>query len=69
MKQISMKLAGICHLLLILLLSDLNGQGWKLVWSDEFDGDSLDGSKWSYMLGDGTDYGLPSGWGNNELQY
>jgi beta-glucanase (GH16 family) len=40
-----------------------------MVWSDEFDGDSLDMSKWSYMLGDGTNYGLPSGWGNNELQF
>ncbi|MBP3339967.1 MAG: glycoside hydrolase family 16 protein [Lachnospiraceae bacterium] len=24
---------------------------WKLVWSDEFDGDSLDESKWMYRLG------------------
>lgn len=24
---------------------------WELVWSDEFDGDSLDESKWSYRLG------------------
>ena len=23
---------------------------WKLVWSDEFDGDTLDESKWSFRL-------------------
>ncbi|MDX9912747.1 MAG: family 16 glycosylhydrolase [Phycisphaerales bacterium] len=41
---------------------------WSLVWSDEFDGTSLDTSKWEPMIGDGTNYGNP-GWGNNELQY
>lgn len=41
---------------------------WNLVWSDEFDGTSLDLSKWSYQLGDGCDIGL-CGWGNNELQW
>lgn len=35
---------------------------WKLVWSDEFDGSSLDMSKWIFNIGG-------SGWGNNELQY
>ncbi len=38
---------------------------WQLVWSDEFEGESLDQGKWSYMIGDGSDYGIP-GWGNNE---
>jgi beta-glucanase (GH16 family) len=41
----------------------------RLVWADEFDGRALDTSKWEPMLGTGTDYGLPAGWGNNELQY
>lgn len=36
----------------------------KLVWSDEFNGSSLDTSKWGYEIGTGG-----SGWGNNELQY
>lgn len=45
------------------------GQSYELVWSDEFDGDKLDTSKWEVMLGDGQSYGLPSGWGNNELQF
>lgn len=39
-----------------------------LVWSDEFDGTSLDPDTWFFETGDGTEYGIP-GWGNNELQY
>jgi beta-glucanase (GH16 family) len=35
---------------------------YKLVWSDEFDGTSLDLTKWSYEIGG-------NGWGNNEKQY
>jgi beta-glucanase (GH16 family) len=37
-----------------------------LVWSDEFDGTTLNLDNWSYELGDGC----PNlcGWGNNELQ-
>ena len=35
---------------------------YRLVWSDEFDGDQLDESVWSYNTGG-------SGWGNNEKQY
>ncbi|MFA0963829.1 family 16 glycosylhydrolase [Roseivirga sp. BDSF3-8] len=40
--------------------------GMNLVWADEFDGNSLNTSNWSYELGDGC----PDlcGWGNNELQ-
>ncbi|GGY44853.1 hypothetical protein GCM10007148_12240 [Parvularcula lutaonensis] len=38
------------------------------VFADEFDGTSLDTSKWEPMIGDGCDYGI-CGWGNNELQY
>lgn len=37
--------------------------GWNLVWSDEFDGTSLDTSNWTY------DIGNQGGWGNNELEY
>ncbi len=43
-------------------------EGYSLVWSDEFEGDSLDLSSWSYNLADGCDRGI-CGWGNNELQY
>src|SRR5262249_30029282 len=40
-------------------------QGWKLIWSDEFDGPNgapVDGSKWKHDVGGG-------GWGNGELEY
>lgn len=43
-------------------------QEYELVWSDEFDGTALDGTKWSYQHGNGQEVGL-SGWGNNELEY
>lgn len=36
--------------------------GMTLVWSDEFDGTSLNGTNWTYELGG-------NGWGNSELQY
>jgi beta-glucanase (GH16 family) len=43
---------------------------WQLVWSDEFDGSSLDASNWTAQLGDGSQFG-PNlvGWGNNEEQW
>ena len=41
--------------------------GYDLVWSDEFDGEILDESSWTYEIGDGCDRNL-CGWGNNELQ-
>lgn len=40
-----------------------------LVWSDEFEGETLDPNTWERQVGTGTLYGLPPGWGNNELQY
>ena len=43
--------------------------GCELVWSDEFDGTEVDLTKWTFQLGDGSEVGLPGGWGNNELQY
>ena len=36
--------------------------GMELVWSDEFDGDAIDLTNWTYDLGGG-------GWGNGEAQY
>jgi beta-glucanase (GH16 family) len=41
---------------------DWNLQGWDLVWQDEFDGASIDLSKWEYEVN-------ANGGGNNELQY
>jgi len=39
-----------------------------LIWTDDFDGTALS-QDWEPMIGDGTSYGLPAGWGNLELQY
>jgi beta-glucanase (GH16 family) len=46
----------------------LAGQAQTLVWQDEFDGTSLNPSKWTFDIGTGCKIGL-CGWGNNELQY
>lgn len=47
------------------VVADPTASGWELVWSDEFNGNSLDTSVWTRETG-GSDGG---GWGNNELQY
>mmetsp|Transcript_34873 Transcript_34873/g.84368 ORF Transcript_34873/g.84368 Transcript_34873/m.84368 type:complete len:1013 (+) Transcript_34873:288-3326(+) len=44
-----------------------------LVWSDEFEANSLDDTKWTPQVGDGCDQAVDGssdlcGWGNNELQ-
>ena len=39
---------------------------WELVWSDEFEGDSLDTDVWCYDVGIGPE---GNGWGNEEIQY
>jgi beta-glucanase (GH16 family) len=36
----------------------------KLVWSDEFNANSIDTNKWNFNIGNGD-----WGWGNNEMQY
>ena len=36
----------------------------QLYWADEFNGESLNGNKWTYEIGNGS-----GGWGNNESQY
>lgn len=42
--------------------------GYTLVWSDEFDGQTINSGIWTYELGDGSAYGLAPGWGNDEKQ-
>jgi beta-glucanase (GH16 family) len=41
---------------------------WTLVWSDEFDDNTIDPAKWTFDLTNGASVNNP-GWGNNELQY
>lgn len=55
----------------VILLTSVNlfSQGfYELNWYDEFDGEALDLTKWSYQLGTGSSEGLTD-WGNNEQQY
>jgi beta-glucanase (GH16 family) len=46
---------------------------WTLVWSDEFEGDAVDRTKWDFDLGNGfydyRNHAWIPGWGNEELQY
>lgn len=43
-------------------------EGWTLQWNEEFNEEQINTNNWNYELGDGSDYGLPIGWGNNEKQ-
>ena len=43
-------------------------EGGNLVFSDDFEGDALDESKWNIETGTGSQYGL-EGWGNHERQF
>ena len=58
----------ILFFLISLFVFSLNAQNWQLVWEDDFNGNSLDQSKWSHDIGTGSQYGM-WGWGNGELQY
>ena len=44
------------------------GRTWQLLFSDEFDGDSIDPLKWGFNEGDGCEFGICN-WGNDEFQY
>ncbi len=43
-------------------------EGYTLVWNDEFNEAAINPVNWNYETGNGTEYGLPAGWGNNEKQ-
>ncbi|MFT4785524.1 MAG: beta-glucanase (GH16 family) [Cyclobacteriaceae bacterium] len=43
-------------------------EGYTIIWQDEFDETAINATNWDFENGDGTDFGLPAGWGNNELQ-
>ncbi len=55
------------------LLGVKGGSEYKLVWSDEFGGDTLDADKWTYELGnwkrDESGNFVAYGWGNNEQEF
>jgi len=68
-KQTALQTFLLVSFIVFLNLSESFSQCQQLVWQDEFDGTSLDLSKWSYQTGNGTNDGLAVGWGNSELQY
>jgi beta-glucanase (GH16 family) len=52
-------------ILAVFICSWNNARGdWQLVWSDEFNGTSLNSTNWTFDIGNGT-----GGWGNHELEY
>ncbi|MBP3191083.1 family 16 glycosylhydrolase [Natronogracilivirga saccharolytica] len=66
-KTSSSPLLVIVALFFLTPLSSL-AQDWQLVWTDEFETQDLDTTKWEYMYGTGSMYGL-NRWGNYEEQY
>ncbi len=50
-------------------VAEMEAAGYTLVWSDEFDGDTLDLSKWDYQIGNGLTASNNAGWGNQEAEY
>ena len=56
------------HIIVFLSLNSLSAQNWQLAWGDDFNGSSLDQSKWTHDIGTGSQYGM-WGWGNGELQH
>jgi beta-glucanase (GH16 family) len=47
--------------------SPVSYAGYQLVWQDEFEGQELNASSWTFETGDGCP--ALCGWGNNELQF
>lgn len=47
---------------------DRSDEGYVLIWSDEFEGEALDKTKWFCQIGTGASEGLTD-WGNQELEY
>ena len=45
----------------------LEYNGYELIWNDEFNGNSISSSNWSFDLGNGCPGNC--GWGNSELEY
>jgi beta-glucanase (GH16 family) len=67
-KRMNVKNWVIIGFFMTVFITQLSSQCPKIVWSDEFDGTTLDAAKWSYQIGDGCDINLCQ-WGNNELQW
>ena len=61
--------AQVVRIVTVTAFSGAGSEKWSLVWSDEFNDSAVNLENWSYMTGDGTDYGETRGWGNDEKQY
>ena len=59
----------VVRIVTVTAFSGAGSEKWSLVWSDEFNDSAVNFENWSYMTGDGTDYGETRGWGNDEKQY
>ncbi|NMM47720.1 carbohydrate-binding protein [Marinigracilibium pacificum] len=59
--------SGRIGLIMAFILLHLTTNAQTLLWSDEFNGNQLDESLWTYAIGDGCDQAI-CGWGNQELQ-
>src|SRR5579864_9080721 len=57
------KLMAIAVITILCLAAHNASAGWKLVWSDEFNGSSIDTNHWKFETGN------HNGWGNNELEF
>ena len=51
----------IIFFLISLFVFSLNAQNWQLVWEDDFNGSSLNQSKWVHDIGTGSQYGMCDG--------
>jgi beta-glucanase (GH16 family) len=56
------RLAFMLAIITAALVLPARAQNYQLVWSDEFDGTTIDNTKWTFETGAG-------GWGNNEWEY
>jgi beta-glucanase (GH16 family) len=56
-------LTGLLIVALITIGTSRAHGDWKLVWSDDFSGNSLDTNHWTFETGNND------GWGNHELEY
>ena len=60
---------NLCLSIIVLFsYSTIFSQNWQLIWEDDFNGTSLDNTKWGHDIGTGSQYGI-WGWGNGELQF
>lgn len=58
----TLSLIGVLYAIFLAASADCP-DGWATVWSDEFNGSKVDGTKWGFSIAN------KNGWGKNQLQY